>query len=62
MRQISNLGPYQTDYFGVNGPKRGVDERGRDVIASHLLVDELGQLGAIGDNFRKYEIYKDDLS
>lgn len=63
MRQISGLGPYQAEYYGVNGPKRGVDDQGRqvffkvnrhadnasEVIGSHLLVDELGQLGVVAD-------------
>lgn len=32
MRQVSGLGPYQTEYYGVNGPKRGVDDLGRQVM------------------------------
>lgn len=63
MRQVSGLGPYQAEHYGVNGPKRGVDDQGRqvffkvnrqadnasEVLASHLLVDELGQLGVVAD-------------
>lgn len=64
MRQISGLSSYSIEHFGVNAPRLGFDEEGRqvlfkvnrqadnatEILGSQLLVNELGQLGVVTED------------